>query len=559
MSGLLKAFQMSIGVKADTTEVDELTKTIEDLDKQIENLHNKQKTASKEEKQDIKKQIEELKQKKEEIRKQAKEIEKANQIISSSTDALKSKFSSLSKVVLGSFSVGGLFSSFFIGQKYDSIKDLNKDLMSIGITGGKVFDLLNASQSSTMTDLSSVSREIQDLVKAQREYKTFGFTDKTQFSLFGASVNEDINTIISKFQKKIRGMSDTMGREFAEKMGLSQMYEVVKLSDEEIKKMRGSDVLSMDSFDKMKQTMNQISQLKNNLNSAKDSIVISFAPLITTILKNINTFLNSNIIKSLVSLLKKIVGAVNSLATFLDPTGFKVMFSTLFGFGLAKAFAKLGLGSFFSSIKSLGLKRVFTTITGMMKKLVLASLGSFLIGAIVEDLFAWFSGNGAKSLLGEVFGEVEWGQKIVIALEGLTALLTAYFVKQGVKGLFDGIPIVDGLIGTIAGATAGGLTMFGAKKLNDNVLFKKDDILTNNIPAPAKQDMSSSVFNNTNNNISNNNTNNNTSNSKNTTITNNFTIDGSKNPFQTGQELKRIMNQINFENQRKDYYVNQMN
>ena len=548
-SKLLQAFQFSIGVKSDTSGVDKTIEKIDELTNEIQELHNKRNSADAEEKKNIDEQISSLEEKRKVLQKHTQDLQKASNNIRTATNAIKQQLTSIKRVALGSFGVSGLVSGFFIGRQYDDIKDLNKDLLSIGTTGGKVFELLNASQSSTLTSLRDVSKEIQDIISSQREYKTFGTNDKTEFAMFGASISEDINTIISKFQNKIRGMSDTMGREFAKKMGLSEMYEVLKLSDEQIKKMRGADTLSMDSFNKMQRTMEELATLKNTLSSSRDRIVLSFSPLITTVLRNVNDFLNSNMVIGTLKGISAVIDGVTSIAKFVDPQGFKVFFSAMFGAGIIKVFKKLGITSLIKSLRTIGLKNILTSMLGVFNKILMASAVSFLIGAVVEDLFAWLSGSGAKSLFGEIFGEVSWGKGIVAILGTMLSLLTAYFASQKVKGLFSGIPIVGDLIGTLAGMAVGGAITAGGVAMTKVVSDKVSDHTNNANPGTTTTELqriqesrqSSTYVNNSDLRTSNN--------SKNIVIN----VNGAKDPAFIGEEIsKRI-----YKNERKNYYVNE--
>ena len=231
------------------------------------------------------------------------DVKKTSVIVSKNLSSTFKAFTRISKMaVLMSSVLGGLAL-----LQNSQIYELDNNLKSIKDNSEEVYKYMSASNKVMGASKEGVADELNQLVKSRQKKIATGEDDRPELALFGASVDDNMDTILQKFRQKIRSMSDVEGKIFAEKTGLSNIYEIAKLDDEKFNQLTQSFLYQKDNIEKMKKAGEATKELLASLGEVKDEMVVSFSPIVIGILKTISSFLKS-------ALIDKIVQAVSGLA-----------------------------------------------------------------------------------------------------------------------------------------------------------------------------------------------------------------------------------------------------
>ena len=260
----------------------DLQKTTDDINKNTNKVVNQSKQGSKKVNDDIK---------------------KSSVVVSKNLSSTFKAFTRISKIaVLISSVLGGLAL-----LQNSQIYELDNNLKSIKDNSEEVYKYMSASNKVMGTSKEGVADELNQLVKSRQKKIVTGEDDRPELALFGASVDDNMDTILQKFRQKIRSMSDVEGKIFAEKTGLSNIYEIAKLDDEKFNQLTQSFLYQKDNIEKIKKAGEATKELLASLGEVKDEMVVSFSPIVVGILKTISSFLKS-------ALIDKIVQAISGLA-----------------------------------------------------------------------------------------------------------------------------------------------------------------------------------------------------------------------------------------------------
>ena len=231
------------------------------------------------------------------------DIKKTSLVVNKNLTSTFKAFTRISKMaVLMSSVLGGLAL-----LQNTQIYELDSNLKSIKDNSEEVYKYMSASNKVIGTSKEGVAEELNQLVKSRQKKIATGEDDRPELALFGASVDDNMDTILQKFRQKIRSMSDAEGKIFAEKTGLSNIYEIAKLDDKKFNQLTQSFLYQKDNIEKMKKSGEATKELLASLGEVKDEMVVSFSPILIGILKTISNFLKS-------ALIDKIVQAVSGLA-----------------------------------------------------------------------------------------------------------------------------------------------------------------------------------------------------------------------------------------------------
>ena len=251
-------------------------------------------------------------------------------------------------------------------MKFNSIAGIADDLKN---AKQEVFDLLNASNKVAGASQANVVRDIQGLYEARREQKITGTNSRGQLHLIGASLNEDVGTIMAKYRSAIKGMSEDQQKIITERLGFSQdMLRVAKLNDGKIKELSKLGFYNRQNIQKLEQASQATKELFGSLGDVKDRMIISFSPLIIELL--------------------------SSIRSLLDSVEFNAIIKAVSGFGsdLAKLNKALAGLPFKSLLTLMALDIATKSKTNIIMAVIIGSL------AILQDVF-----HGIKNFFGKSF------------------------------------------------------------------------------------------------------------------------------------------------------------
>ena len=347
----------------------DLQKTTDDINKNTNKVVNQSKQGSKKVNDDIK---------------------KSSVVVSKNLSSTFKAFTRISKIaVLISSVLGGLAL-----LQNSQIYELDNNLKSIKDNSEEVYKYMSASNKVMGTSKEGVADELNQLVKSRQKKIVTGEDDRPELALFGASVDDNMDTILQKFRQKIRSMSDVEGKIFAEKTGLSNIYEIAKLDDEKFNQLTQSFLYQKDNIEKIKKAGEATKELLASLGEVKDEMVVSFSPIVVGILKTISSFLKSALIDKIV---QAISGLAEDIVKFNDALA-GVPFAILIGLLAAIAISISPIGAAILSLITL-IQDILRAISGtkigkwfgMKDRSESSLIGSNFRDKIIRDKIDWFS------------------------------------------------------------------------------------------------------------------------------------------------------------------------
>lgn len=289
------------------------------------------------------------------------------------TDKLKKKknkylafFSSLETRAMA-FSVKlSAFTSILGGLatlKFNNVKDFAEDIQQAKGDTQKVFDFLNASNKVAGASQTGVLQDIRDLYASKRQQQTTGINDRANLHLIGASLNDDIDVILTKYRATIKNLNSTEQKILTERIGLSQdTMRVARLSEQELKDLSKLGFYNKQNIAKLEETARATKELFGAFGDVKDRMIISFSPLI-------------------ISLLSSIKGA-------LEGKTFERVFNSLAGLGE-------DIANFNTTLKGIPFKALLGVmlLEYAIKHKILAGIS--IVSTVVQDVY-----NGIKDIFG---------------------------------------------------------------------------------------------------------------------------------------------------------------
>ena len=327
----------------------------------------------------------------ESYKKAQKEMEKVLQTIQdkvdkANTDIDKKFNSSFKKMARGMAGMAKSFSRMSLGLhalagtlgalamlKYKGIQDLDENMQSISDNSKEVYHYLSASQRVMGVSTEGMSNELNAIVKARQDYLATGIVQRPEWQMFGVMPEDTAGDILNKFRQHIKNMPSQTAKLFAEKMGFDNIYKIARLNDEEYNNLANISIYTQKNIEKIRKTAFETKKLIGSVGDFKDTLIVTFSPIVVAILKTLSTALNSNVVKNFASLIGDTVGAIVSFNDALGNIPFKAI--------------ALGLG-----VLAVSLAPTFTLLTGAIIGIV----------AVIQDVY-----NGIK----KVFGWKMWFDK----------------------------------------------------------------------------------------------------------------------------------------------------
>lgn len=252
-------------------------------------------------------------------------------------------------------------------MKFNNISSIADDLKS---AKQGVFDILNASNKIAGVSQANVVKDIQGLYEARREQKITGTNSRGQLNLIGASLNEDVGTIMSKYRSALKNMSEDQQKIITERLGFSQdMLRVARLNDNKIKELSKLGFYNRQNIQKLEQASQATKELFGSLGDVKDRMIISFSPLIIELL--------------------------SSIRSLLDSVEFNAIIKAIGGFG--SDLAKLNKALAGLPFKSLLTLMALDIVTKSKTNMIIAGITGALV--VLQDIY-----HGIKNFLGKNFG-----------------------------------------------------------------------------------------------------------------------------------------------------------
>lgn len=265
--------------------------------------------------------------------------EEINKKTQSTTDKMTKAISKVSKVAIStaksiSFFYGkfSLFSSVLGGLaqlKFQQIEDLKTNLDSIGENAKTTYQYLSASDKVIGVNKGGMIDELNTIAKARQNFKSYGITTNPMWSMFGASPEDTVDDVLNKFREKIKTMPSSNAKIFAEKMGFDNIYKIAKLSDDEFKAITNLNMYSADNLKRIEDVAKKSKLFYASLKDTKDQMIITFAPIVISILKTITNFLQSKLMQNIFRGIEGLVDDITKLNNFLNGWLFKGLFSLL--------------------------------------------------------------------------------------------------------------------------------------------------------------------------------------------------------------------------------------
>ena len=257
--------------------------------------------------------------------------------------------------------------------KYKGIQDLDENMQSISDNSKEVYHYLSASQRVMGVSTEGMSNELNAIVKARQDYLATGIVQRPEWQMFGVMPEDTAGDILNKFRQHIKNMPSQTAKLFAEKMGFDNIYKIARLNDEEYNNLDNVSIYTQKNIEKIRKAAFETKKLTGAVGDFKDTLIVTFSPIVVAILKTLSTALNSNVVKNFASLISDAVGAIVSFNDALGNIPFKAI--------------SMGLG-----VLAVSLAPTFTALT-------VAIVG---IIAVVQDVY-----NGIK----KVFGWKMWFDK----------------------------------------------------------------------------------------------------------------------------------------------------
>ena len=268
-----------------------------------------------------------------------KKIDEVNKEIDKKNGASMIKFVGHLKKASGVF--GNLIrsTSIFVGKinlfstilgglamlKYQGIQDLDENIQSINENSKEVYKYLSDSSKVMGTDTETVREELNNIIKARRDFMTKGITQNLEWQLFGANSGDTAEEILNKFRDKVKNIPEQTAKMLAERMEFDNIYKVAKLSDKEFEKLSSTSVYTQKNLERMRKAAAETKKLTGFAKDFKDSLIVSFFFIVVGILKTISAVLNSSVIQGLFNIIQEAVDTFIEFDKLLGGIPFKII------------------------------------------------------------------------------------------------------------------------------------------------------------------------------------------------------------------------------------------
>ena len=182
------------------------------------------------------------------------------------------------------------------------------------------YKYLSAAGKVIGTSFSGVSSELNMFAKARRNRII-----PPEWGMFGAESSQSTDEMLTLFQQKVNTLPERMGKFFAERMGLPELYRIVRLNNTELKKIVGYQLYNKKFVEKMENVAKHIQLLQGQTADLKDNLLMNFAPVLINTIESINKALKSQGMKNILSSIQGLGQDINNFNQYFKGIPFDAL------------------------------------------------------------------------------------------------------------------------------------------------------------------------------------------------------------------------------------------
>ena len=143
-----------------------------------------------------------------------KDVNKVGKAFNENLSGVFKKMTRISKLALLMSSVMGGLALLQNSQIYE----LDNNIKSLGEDSKEAYKYMSAANKLVGVSREGVADELNNILKSKQKRVATGEDDRTNLAMFGATIDESMDSIMLKFRDKIKSMPDADAKVFAEKL-----------------------------------------------------------------------------------------------------------------------------------------------------------------------------------------------------------------------------------------------------------------------------------------------------------------------------------------------------
>lgn len=254
-----------------------------------------------------------------------KDVNKVGKAFNENLSGVFKKMTRISKLALLMSSVMGGLALLQNSQIYE----LDNNIKSLGEDSKEAYKYMSAANKLVGVSREGVADELNNILKSKQKRVATGEDDRTNLAMFGATIDESMDSIMLKFRDKIKSMPDADAKVFAEKLGLSNVAEIAKLDDARFKELTHSYLFQKQNIERMKKTAEATKSLLSSIGDVKDTMIVNFSPVVVGVLQTIADFFKSSLVEGVIQSIGGLVEDIKKVNDMLNGLPLKSLIAAI--------------------------------------------------------------------------------------------------------------------------------------------------------------------------------------------------------------------------------------